>query len=123
MDFSEVISKLWSSISGYIWFVVLAVWGGSVNYVSRVRNDKAIKFSFTELLVEWVISAFAGLSAAFICMEYGLSWHVTACIAGITGHMGGRAIFVFEAYGKKKLSMLLGKIDWPSENKKDDHDK
>lgn len=88
---------------GYIWFVLLAVWGGTVNYLSRLKENESIKFSFVELIGEWAISGFAGLLTAYVCIEMKFSWHMTAFFTGIAGHLGGRAIFIFENYVKSKI--------------------
>jgi hypothetical protein len=86
----------------YLWFIALAVWGGTVSYISRVRHNKSA-FSIVELVGEWTVSGFAGLLAAYICNEMGLSFGMTAAAAGIAGHMGGRAIYIIE---QKMLSKI-----------------
>ena len=87
---------------GYAWFALLAIWGGTVNYISRVRRNKNVKFSFVELIGEWTISAFAGIMTALICQEMGFSLMLTSALAGISGHMGGRAIYMMEQFVFKK---------------------
>ena len=83
-----------------IWLVLLAIWGGTANYMRRISREKE-KFRIAELLGEWCVSGFAGLLTAYICMELQLSWQLTCFMAGIAGHMGGRAIYVFEQRFKK----------------------
>ena len=90
---------------GYAWFALLAIWGGTVNYISRVRRNKNVKFSFVELIGEWTISAFAGIMTALICQEMGLSLILTSALAGISGHMGGRAIYMMEQFVCKKFGV------------------
>ena len=102
-DPGEMLSKLIEAGLGYVWFVALAIWGGTVNYLSRLKQGKVETFSFAELIGEWAISGFAGLLTAYICIEMDLSWHMTAFFTGISGHMGGRAIFMFEAWAKHKF--------------------
>ena len=97
------LSKLLESGWGYIWFILLALWGGTVNYLSRIKQGKVEVFSFAELVGEWAISGFAGLLTAYICIETQMSWHMTAFFTGIAGHLGGRAIFIFESYFKSKI--------------------
>lgn len=79
----------------YIWLLMLALWGGTASYVSRIRKDKT-PFSIFELIGEWSISGFAGLITALICAEFNYSFYITAALAGIAGHMGGRAVVLFE---------------------------
>ena len=82
---------------GYVWFALLALWGGTVSYISRVKRNN-YPFSCVELIGEWTISAFAGIITALICQEMGLSLLITSALAGISGHMGGRAIYLAEQF-------------------------
>lgn len=88
--------------AGYVWFIVLAAWGGTVSYLSRLRKSKTA-FSLVELVGEWTISAFAGLITAYFCQEMQFSFYMTAALVAIFGHMGGRAIFLFENWAQSKL--------------------
>jgi hypothetical protein len=87
----------------YGWFVLMAFWGGTANYISRRNKDKT-PFSVIELVGEWSISGFAGLITAYICMDMGLSFALTSAAAGIGGHMGGRAIYLIEQVVLSKVS-------------------
>ena len=80
---------------GFVWFLLLAVWGGTASYLSRIKKMKT-RFSIMELVGEWTISAFAGVVTAFVCYEMQFSFYATAALAGIAGHMGGRAIALLE---------------------------
>lgn len=91
----EQIVKFISDNLVYVWFTVLAMWGGTANYMSRINRDKG-SFSIVELIGEWAISGFAGLITAYACTELELSFAMTSAAAGIGGHMGGRAIYLFE---------------------------
>jgi hypothetical protein len=87
---------------GYLWFIFLAIWGGTVNYINRVRRSKS-PFSLIELFGEWTVSGFSGLITAYFCAEMGMTFYMTAAMAGIAGHMGGRAIFIMEKWMQVKL--------------------
>lgn len=87
---------------GWVWFVILAIWGGTANYISRVRKE-GMKFSTVELIGEWSISGFAGVITALLCMEMQLSMFTTYALVGISGHAGGRAIFVLESLYSSKF--------------------
>lgn len=93
-----VLKELIENGLGYIWLMVLALWGGTVNYLSRLKQGKVHVFSFVELVGEWTISGFAGILTTFICLELQFSWYWTAFLTAISGHLGGRAIFMFEKY-------------------------
>lgn len=90
----------------YIGFVIIAVLGGTANYIGRVKRGDIKRFSFAELLGEWLISGFTALLTAYACVEYSVSWHITAFLCGITGHMGGRAIFMFEVIVLRRFNPL-----------------
>jgi hypothetical protein len=87
--------KLLGDNLAYGWFLVMAFWGGTANYLSRREKDKT-PFSLVELFGEWSISGFAGIITAYICTDAGLSFALTSAAAGIGGHMGGRAIYIIE---------------------------
>ena len=80
---------------GFLWFFLIAIWGGTASYISRIRKAK-VPFSLMELIGEWAVSAFAGIITAFVCSELEFSFFATAALAGIAGHMGGRAIALIE---------------------------
>ena len=102
---------------GYVWFALLALWGGTVNYISRVKRSHK-SFSFVELIGEWTISAFAGVITALICQEMGLSLLITSALAGISGHMGGRAIYISELFLASRFGIptnIHGQDDEPKD--------
>lgn len=88
---------------GYLWFILLAIWGGTANYISRIRRDKAVSFSIAELTGEWAISALAGLLTAYLCAEMEFSYYITAVAVAIAGHMGGRALFLIEDVTRRRF--------------------
>jgi hypothetical protein len=104
----SVIKQLLDAGAGYIWFLFLAVWGGTVNYIARRKSDKS-PFSVVELIGEWVISGFSGLITAFICQEMEISFMYTAVAAGIAGHMGGRGIYMIERFIHKRIGLSSDK--------------
>lgn len=104
----SVLKQLFDAGVGYIWFIFLAVWGGTVNYITRLKGDKS-PFSIIELVGEWVISGFSGLITAFICQEMGISFMYTAAAAGVAGHMGGRGIYMIEKIINKRIGLSSDK--------------
>ena len=85
----------------YLYFIFLAIWGGIVNYILRIRKSK-IAFSTIELVGEMFVSGFAGLMSAYLCIELDLSFAVTCAISGVAGHMGGRTIFLMESWLQRR---------------------
>ena len=101
-DTSNIFRQLIETGIGWLWFIVLAIWGGTANYISRIRKDK-MKFSAVELIGEWTISGFAGVVTGLLCMEYGMSLNMTFVMVAIAGHAGGRAIFVLEKFWQSRI--------------------
>ena len=92
---------------GFVWFLLLAAWGGTASYISRIKKMQT-RFSIMELVGEWTISAFAGVVTAFICYEMQFSFYATAALAGIAGHMGGRAIALLENFIEATWNQRFG---------------
>ncbi|AUY11154.1 hypothetical protein C3F36_17850 [Aeromonas sp. ASNIH2] len=90
---------------GFAWMFILAIWGGTVSYLSRLKQNRELAFSFAEWIGEMAISGFAGLLMAYVAMELQASWYVAAVSAGIGGHMGGRALFLMELALRRRLGM------------------
>ena len=101
----EQILKTVGEYTGHIWLILLALWGGTASYLSRIQQRK-LPFSLVELAGEWCISGFSGVLTAYICAEAGLSWHMIAFFTGIAGHLGGRGLFMLEQYAKRRLGMF-----------------
>lgn len=116
---SNIIKMLVDAGLGYLWFVFMAIWGGTASYISRVRKTKK-PFSLVELVGEWAISGFAGLITAYLCAEMGMSFYVTAALTGISGHMGGRAIFIIENWIQYRLRWKPENDQAPFSTSKDD---
>lgn len=100
---NDLLGQLVGTVVGYFWFLVLAIWGGTVNYIRRVKRNEA-KFSVYELVGEWAISAFAGIITALICQEMEIRPLMTYALVAVAGHLGGRSIDTFETLFTKKFS-------------------
>lgn len=92
----------------YTWFVLIAIIGGTVNYIGRIRRGEVNAFSVAELLGEWLVSGFIALLTAYLCIEMEFSWEITAFLCGIAGHMGGRGIYLLEAALGRYIATKLG---------------
>jgi hypothetical protein len=100
-----MIEKDPSSISflTYGWVLLLAVWGGVVHNINKVRNGVTKRFSLTELIGDIFISGFTGIVTFYMCEAAGTPAMLTAALVGISGHMGARAIFMFEEWLRRKV--------------------
>jgi hypothetical protein len=94
----------------WIWFVVLAIWGGTASYVRRVK-ESGMKFSVRELIGEWTISGLAGLLTGFICLEYNYSMYITFVLVAISGHAGGKVLSLIESLALRRMSGEPRKLD------------
>lgn len=104
----------------YIGFIIVALLGGTVNYIGQVKDKKRV-FSVIELIGEWFLSGFSALMIALLCEEYGISWNLTVVACGIAGHMGGKVMFILEIaitrYFTKKFPSVF---EQPCDRRKDD---
>lgn len=89
----------------YAWVFGLAMLGGAASFVRRVRNGEAKYSNIIELIGELVVSAFAGLVTFFLCRTANFDEMLTAAFIAISGHMGTRIIFMFEAYLVKRFGL------------------
>lgn len=88
-------------------FLIFAMWGGLCHYIGGVRAKKR-PLSLFELAGDLVYSAFAGVMAVAICQHLDVGEWMTAAVAGMSGHMGSRSIFLLERVLKRRLSRLEG---------------
>ena len=84
------------SLITYGWVVGLAILGGVVSFLRKVREGHARAWNFLEFIGEIVTSAFAGILTFYLCEVSSVSPLLTAALVGIAGHMGSRAIFSLE---------------------------
>lgn len=109
----EFITKLGDTM-GYFWMIALAIWGGTASYITRIRKAK-MPFSIVELIGEWAISGFVGVITALACYKLQFDFVTTSACAGIAGHMGARAIGMFEHYLTERAKMLAPNIENPKQ--------
>jgi hypothetical protein len=85
----------------YLWVSGLALAGGFVNWIQKVRKGEARPFNIPELLGELATSGFVGVLTFFLCEAAGVSQPLSSFFIGVAGHMGSRAIFLAEGYVEK----------------------
>lgn len=91
------------SLLTYSWVFALAILGGIVNFMRKLQTGQARIFNVVELIGEIVTSAFAGCITFWLCENADISPLITAALVGISGHMGSRALFLFEDFLKSKF--------------------
>lgn len=88
----------------YAFILAVALLGGLVSWYSKVRAGKLQAWNLMHLIGELATSAFAGLLAFWLCAWAGANPLVTAALVGIAGHMGARAIAVFEDWAQRRFA-------------------
>lgn len=93
-------------ITTYIWVVIISAWGGVAGYVRKLKRG-ITRFSVGELIGDVVVSAFVGIITFWMCRSAQINDTLTAAFIGITGHMGSRAIYLFEIAVQKWTAKKL----------------
>ena len=88
----------------YFTTVFLSIWGSVVNHIQTIRSGKN-KFQPKELILDLIVSTFAGLLTFFFCKGAGVSETMSAVLIAISGHMGTRAIAGFETLYKRVIGI------------------
>lgn len=91
----------------YLWVIGLACWGGTVNFISKVKSGTTRAFNITEFLGEIVTSAFSGIVTFYLCELSETPALMSAVFVAISGHMGTRLIFKLEQYLEKRAKTIL----------------
>lgn len=97
-------ATLIGQIITFLWVTALAVWGGAVGYLNKIK-DRGLKFSLKHLVAELFTSGFVGWCTYLLCSYAHFNDQITAVMIAISGHMGTRAIFRLEKFWE----VLLGK--------------
>jgi hypothetical protein len=95
------------SVRQYGFMLAVALLGGLVSWIAKVRAGQAAAWNVMQLIGELATSAFAGLMCFWLCEAAGTPALVTVSMVGIAGHMGTRAIGMFEAWAAKRWGVPL----------------
>ena len=80
----------------YLWVFGLAMLGGAVSFLRKMRSGAARPWNVVEFVGELATAAFTGVITFWMCEWAGFDPLLTAAFVGISGHMGSRALFMFE---------------------------
>lgn len=80
----------------YLLVVGMSVMGGLVRWLNRVMRGQVGRGDGLAFVGELATSGFVGVLAFFACEWAGAPLMVSAASAGAAGHMGTRAIVLFE---------------------------
>lgn len=95
------------SLGQYGAMLSIALLGGLVSWIGKVRRGDVGAWNIMQLVGELATSAFAGLLCFWICEAFGTPSLVTISLVGIAGHMGTRAIIIFERWAAKRYGMTM----------------
>lgn len=88
----------------YVWIIVLSCVGGIVSFMRKVKSREARPFNVPEFLGEILTSGFTGVITFYLCEWANLNQLLTAALVGISGHMGSRALILFERWAEKRFT-------------------
>lgn len=91
--------------AAYVWVIAWASAGGIVSFRQKMKRGEVRAFNISEFIGEIVTSAFVGVLAFWICEFSNVPPLLTAVIVSVSGHMGTRAIFLFEQYMTRKFGV------------------
>ena len=91
--------------AAYLWVIAWASAGGIVSFRQKMKRGDVRVFNIAEFVGELVTSAFVGVLAFWICEYSEVPKLLEAVIISISGHMGTRAIFLFEQFMTKKFGV------------------
>ena len=91
------------SLITYAWVFLLAIFGGIVNFWRKLQAGHVRVFNVVELVGEIMTAGFAGVITFWLCENAQISPLLTAALVGISGHMGSRALFLFEDFLKSRF--------------------
>lgn len=88
----------------YMMVVFLAAWGGIVRVIRKSKlGGKTWQQIGMTLVVEMVISSFAGVITFFLCQSNNVQPFYTAVMTSLAGYMGGSALDVLEAVYRARI--------------------
>lgn len=99
------------SLIQYAGVLSLAIWGGVINYMRRMRSARVPTFSIVELIGEVATSGFAGILVFWLCEAAGVHALITAATVGVAGHIGGRSLILIEEFLLHKLPIIPSRED------------
>ncbi len=96
-------------LNRYLLFALIGLFGGLVarlQYWAGGEIPHCVRCALFRLLVDMMTSGFCGVLTFWLATEFELSGVLTAVLAGISGHMGSRSLFLVERILQKRLQRL-----------------
>lgn len=89
----------------YMLIFLMAIWGGLINYLSRIRKS-GLAFKLSELILELSISAFAAIVIGLVGFAFTINIYFILAMAGMAGHAGGRTVFLLDRWWNRKVKSI-----------------
>lgn len=104
----------------YLYVILLAGWAGIVRYLNKVKQQN-LHLNVFLLFIEVTTSAFVGLCTYWLCLHFGVSETLTMFCVAISGHLGARAIHLFESFWQRLFQYWMRGVETKDkEEKRDD---
>lgn len=98
-------------IRQYLLLLAVAMLGGIVSWYGKVKAGSVQTWNLMHLIGELTTSAFAGLMAFWVCAYINTPPLLMAALVGVAGHMGARAIVLFERWAAKRFPSVEPVVD------------
>jgi hypothetical protein len=105
---STMRNPLQISLAEYGLMLSIAILGGLVSWIRKVKSGDLPPWSLAQLIGEMVISAFAGLLTFWAATAIGMQLVVIAPLAGMAGLAGSKGLALAERYAQKFAERRLG---------------
>lgn len=96
----------WEGLSQLGPILLVALFGGLVSFISKVRSGATRMWNFSEFAGDMFTSGVSGVVFYWLCRGFELNEWVTAAIVGMAGHAGSRGIFMLEKWIEQKFGDL-----------------
>lgn len=73
--------------------IAIALWGGLISYARSIIGGRRA-FSWLDMTIELLSSAFAGLLAYWVALGAGLDGYIAGAVAGVAGHAGTSSLYL-----------------------------
>ncbi|HKQ24078.1 MAG TPA: phage holin family protein [Burkholderiales bacterium] len=92
----------------YLWVIALSMFAGFTNFLRKLKTGKVRPFNIVEFIGELAGSALVGLITFWLCEESEVPRLYAAAAIAISGHAGGRLMYllekVLESWFKRRFS-------------------
>ncbi|MFC3902548.1 phage holin family protein [Acinetobacter marinus] len=94
----DAFKEIFTIFITYGWIIAVAMLGGLVKFIQNLNESqekKPLKAVFARLAGEMIVSAFTGIITILLCLYWEMPLVLIGAMAGVAGHLGGKAIDTF----------------------------